>query len=633
MLGITILFAGQRLHDVVVPSITHTVQDEINDAYQFINGGYQQYSLIQHAKRAWNDRYVRYNWVRTKLHSTSDIYQHLFGNLSDYIPNEVPNIAAYLRGSESTNKQQNIDWAQIDQYINKRLHDSSNYITNKQLTLSTDELYHKLVNERQKYIDNVADDVLNTMRHELKQSIDNDKLDEKKQRDDIISQLHQLLDQRADELSSRTKQLLHSALADSRQVWKDDVMLNVDSDIKKSCHTLTSEIMKQVRYAIDDKTNTIDQQLKSIDDSIIQQTQQFDTLSKSLYDDIMNAVRREFATKAEQQSLEDKLTTMIHKLSQPSVAADIDVDSITNKVLHAVRDDITSYTQKSNDVSALEKRFHELRDALDSIQSSYAPTQAVESLHTQLQSLQSQYNTIQQSVNNNNRYSSSGSTSSGDINVQDQIDRAIEHYAADWTEQIDYALKSSGGQILAHSTTHQPIVANDTLSTRLLSYIRTPVYSNMGQPDQIISSSMSVGHCWPMNGVNGWIIIKLREPILPTMISIQHISPHIVPDNTTTPQHIRIYGIDDTHVRHALIHHTNQKPIGELLGEYRYVLGDKQLQQFTVNASKPYNVITVAVIDNYGNPHYTCLYRVRVHGNSVLPKQSNAVQPLHQIIK
>jgi hypothetical protein len=61
--------------------------------------------------------------------------------------------------------------------------------------------------------------------------------------------------------------------------------------------------------------------------------------------------------------------------------------------------------------------------------------------------------------------------------------------------------------------------------------------------------------------------------------------------------------------------HSNAKPVGVHLGTFTYDQRGAQVQTFALNpTTQRFSVVTVGFLSNYGNKGYTCIYRVRVHG-------------------
>jgi len=203
-----------------------------------------------------------------------------------------------------------------------------------------------------------------------------------------------------------------------------------------------------------------------------------------------------------------------------------------------------------------------------------------------------------------------------DSSVASQISEALELYSADRTGMVDYALRSSGGRILAHSPAHQVALQS---SNWLFGMIQK-CFLQVRKPEEVITDTMSVGSCWPMNGTSGFVSLGLRDRIIPTHVTLQHISPRVAPDPTTTPKDVTIWGVPESKVD-ELRSHTPSRPIGVRLGRFTYSSSGPQVQTFELkpdhdvkHAQTPFAIITAQIDSNYGNPAYTCIYRIRVHG-------------------
>lgn len=51
-------------------------------------------------------------------------------------------------------------------------------------------------------------------------------------------------------------------------------------------------------------------------------------------------------------------------------------------------------------------------------------------------------------------------------------------------------------------------------------------------------------------------------------------------------------------------------------GDYEYKVSNDTYQYFPVinYTNEPYKIVELNIASNHGNPNYTCLYRIRVHG-------------------
>ena len=198
------------------------------------------------------------------------------------------------------------------------------------------------------------------------------------------------------------------------------------------------------------------------------------------------------------------------------------------------------------------------------------------------------------------------------------IQRRLEQFAADKTEKIDWAIESSGGRIMGSSPSHLVKVESSTL----LSWLRDCYYPTKN-PEEMLSPDMTTGSCWPMEGSRGFAVLRLRSEIRPTEVAIEHISHTIAPDYSTAPNEFEVYGLhkDGGELLPVAGEH---KMKGDLLGRFRYAPRAKQLQSFAVGPgpnNRSYQHLKVVVLSNHGSDKYTCLYRVRVHGDAVTDEE------------
>lgn len=639
LLSILLLYTTSEHFDTTSPdtllgNVKHTLQTDYNDTVNFINGGYKQYSPIQHAKRVINNRLHRFDYIRNKLHSTQDIYSYMCDSIRSYLPDNIPNIADILRNNQQYSNIQGLDtndWNKIQQYIQKQLdskqHQSSQNIDSKSFNNAIDKIT-KQINEQQKQsLHDAIEQLQNKINKQLTDLTQQDKQDEQKLRNALYSQImneiQKLINEQQEQTTINVNQLVSKHLSDAEHIWRDTVHTSITHDINQNNKLLTDEMVKLIRGELIESVGRVqtnlEQQINNINNKLQQLTTQHTQTSQQSIDSLTNQLKDQYVTKQEFNILEHKLNDLIQDFNH-NIATNKQVDAI-NKQLNTLQSSLNTLFDSSNiDKTTIDKIQQQLNDLISKYQVSQdSIDNTLNTLHQQIQTITTKHSKQPSSYNGN---------------IQSLIDRSIERYAADWTEEIDYALKSSGGQVIAHSPTHQPIAPfnnYNTISDKLLSYIRQPVYNSISQPEQIISTTMNVGECWPMNSNNGWIIIRLREPIIANKITIQHISSYIIPDNTTVPQSFNIYGIQDKYIKQAVLQHTNQQPVGDLLASFTYDRQGKQLQQFTLNNNNNtvYTAITVSVLSNYGNRYYTCLYRVRVHGQSVRHLQSNGVKPLY----
>jgi len=201
--------------------------------------------------------------------------------------------------------------------------------------------------------------------------------------------------------------------------------------------------------------------------------------------------------------------------------------------------------------------------------------------------------------------------------VIEYVDKRLEIYDADRTAKVDFALKSAGGTVVAHSPTFERVSEHNSW----FDYFRS-CYVPKKQPDIVLESNGRVGECWPMSGTNGYVLIRLSAPIHVTAITLHHVSKTIATNVETAPRKFRVYGVTDADAAAAARAGANPPSTaipGTLLGTFEYNVDAKfALQEFPIKQvdtkKKPVSFVKFEVLSNHGNSDFTCLYRIRVHG-------------------
>ncbi|XP_072487679.1 SUN domain-containing protein 5 [Notamacropus eugenii] len=170
----------------------------------------------------------------------------------------------------------------------------------------------------------------------------------------------------------------------------------------------------------------------------------------------------------------------------------------------------------------------------------------------------------------------------------------------DYIEKPDYALKSTGGTI---DFEHTSATYSCDKARSYWSWFRLWNYAH--PPDVILEPNMTPGNCWAFSGDRGQVVIRLARKIFLTNITIQHI-----------PKTISLSGTVDTAPKDFVVYGINDKSKEEMfLGAFLFQ-PENFIQMFPLQntLTKPFNCIKLKILTNWGNPHFTCLYRVRAHG-------------------
>ncbi|XP_065066395.1 SUN domain-containing protein 2-like [Rhopilema esculentum] len=194
--------------------------------------------------------------------------------------------------------------------------------------------------------------------------------------------------------------------------------------------------------------------------------------------------------------------------------------------------------------------------------------------------------------------------------IHSLVEMALVQYDADKIGIPDYALESAGGRIHVpyHSQTHSS-------GWPIMKVFGMVVWEDTRTPREIIKPETLPGNCWPLKGSSGYAAIKLAFPIIPTMVTMEHLHPALSKFHEdalqSTPKNFSVFGWLDEQGKDKV-----------LLGSYTYVQLSKARQTFPIQVlpDEALDIVELNIESNYGNPVYTCIYRFRVHGN---PVQSN----------
>lgn len=115
------------------------------------------------------------------------------------------------------------------------------------------------------------------------------------------------------------------------------------------------------------------------------------------------------------------------------------------------------------------------------------------------------------------------------------VEKAIEKHAADGLARVDYAAASWGATVVGHS---EPRLEGDWTWLGWWSTGWNGVHQNA---IKMLSPSFGEpGRCFPLKGSSGFVVIKLREPIVPEAITLEHVSNSVVDDRSDAPKECRV---------------------------------------------------------------------------------------------
>ncbi|XP_035170515.1 sperm-associated antigen 4 protein-like [Oxyura jamaicensis] len=186
--------------------------------------------------------------------------------------------------------------------------------------------------------------------------------------------------------------------------------------------------------------------------------------------------------------------------------------------------------------------------------------------------------------------------------TKDAFEKVLKIYT--WTP--DWALKSVGATIDVERTSKS---YGGKVRKKWWIF---PLFSFAKHPETILQPSISPGDCWAFRGSKGHVVIRLPVRIWPTAFTIWHISKAVSPSGevSSAPREFAVSGVDEDKTE-------------TLLGLFIYDVDRVIAQTFHVQKEPPrtFRHIKLEVQSNWGNPEYTCIYRVQVHGQTEKPQE------------
>ncbi|KAF4517422.1 hypothetical protein B566_EDAN005031 [Ephemera danica] len=194
--------------------------------------------------------------------------------------------------------------------------------------------------------------------------------------------------------------------------------------------------------------------------------------------------------------------------------------------------------------------------------------------------------------------------STSDAHVLAIVNAALAKYDADKTNMVDYALESSGGEILSTRCSENYDHGKGETFYFGLSWFSKEYRPN--NPRTIIQPNMHPGECWAFKGATGYAVIKLSTVIKLTAVTMEHIPRSIVPNGSfaSAPRDFSVWGLTTLN---------NPEPL--FLGRFRYEDSNQPVQTFQIDVEHDsFRMVELRIESNHGHIEYTCVYRFRIHG-------------------
>ncbi|XP_077728864.1 SUN domain-containing protein 5 [Canis aureus] len=190
---------------------------------------------------------------------------------------------------------------------------------------------------------------------------------------------------------------------------------------------------------------------------------------------------------------------------------------------------------------------------------------------------------------------------------QKMAQKIMKMIQGDYIEKPDFALKSIGASIDFEQTS---ATYNHDKARSYWNWIRLWNYAQ--PPDVILEPNMTPGNCWAFSGDRGQVTIRMAQKVYLSNLTLQHI-----------PKTISLSGSLDTAPKDFVVYGMEGSPREEVfLGAFQFQPENIiQMFQLQNQPARAFGAVKVKISSNWGNPRFTCLYRVRVHGSVTPPRQ------------
>ncbi|KAJ7030420.1 hypothetical protein C8F04DRAFT_732712 [Mycena alexandri] len=229
--------------------------------------------------------------------------------------------------------------------------------------------------------------------------------------------------------------------------------------------------------------------------------------------------------------------------------------------------------------------------------------------------------------------------------ITDLVDKAVGMYGKDNIARADFALHSSGAFVIPSLTSPTYELRPSTVRGMLVGYVTGNGFHVGRPPVTALHHELHDGHCWPFAGSQGQLGVVLAHPVYIEDITIDHVAREIALNmQMSAPREMEVWAVvegrdnlaklktwradrakrreegevmEDEPVRPKTLNWSNE---WIRIASFRYdIRTPRNIQTFPVDQEIrelgiDFGVVVLMVKSNWGMDAYTCLYRMRVHG-------------------
>lgn len=241
------------------------------------------------------------------------------------------------------------------------------------------------------------------------------------------------------------------------------------------------------------------------------------------------------------------------------------------------------------------------------------------------------------------------STDGRDISslISSLVDSAVATYSKDYLARADFALHSGGARVIPSLTSPTFEVRPHGVRANLVSMLTGGHGYAIGKPPvTALHHELHVGECWPFAGSTGQLGVVLAAPTYIEDITIDHAAQEVAFDIRSAPREMEVWGmvegkdnmakVEAWRAERARRRAEGEDVSGEDEEEYPKTLPKNpeyiRIASFSYNILAPghiqtfpvdrevrelgvdFGIVVLRVKNNWGRDDFTCLYRMRVHG-------------------